>query len=107
MINPEAIDANDGIIPNRKKIDEMIKKDCEYEASKAIRNERSLVYVASTRAKNKLIVQYGKQLSYIFTPGVQDSYSYLDLTYNSYKHEALDLDSFAHFCEVYVNDKLE
>ena len=100
------LDADDGILPNNSQLEKAIKKDCEYEAAKSIRNERSLVYVAATRAKDNLVIQYKKNLSPLLNPEDSEAYRKLDEHYNLYKAEQIDIENFMRFCEVYVYESI-
>lgn len=101
------LNADEGLVPNMSQLEKVIKKGCDYEAAKALRNERALVYVAVTRAKTNLTIQYSKELSAMFKPGeVNEVYSRLDAQYKLYKTESIDVENFVRFCEVYINGKL-
>lgn len=95
------IDACNGIIPNAKKIDEMIKYGCEVDAARSIREERSLCYVACTRAKEELyIVTDGQEISPIML-GKSD-YSDLDFFYNHNINIGDDVTAFVDFSKRYL-----
>lgn len=50
------LDADADLIPNLSKLDKMCKKHCEMDAAREIRNERSLCYVACTRAREHVYI---------------------------------------------------
>jgi superfamily I DNA/RNA helicase len=93
------IDADEGIIPSKKQLDDMIKRGCNYDAAMEIRNERSLVYVAVTRAKEELYIHYnpGAGLSSLFTS--KNNYEYLDELYTARTTEFEDVAEFNRFVE--------
>lgn len=100
------LDANDGILPNNKRLEYAVQQDCSYEAAKSLRNERSLVYVAATRAKESLTIQYNKVLSPLMDVDRLGIYSTYDDVYNASRHTELDIEAFTEFCEEHVYDKL-
>ena len=51
------------IVPSRKHLTALYKKKCITEFASAVKGERSLLYVAVTRAKSKLVIQYNKEKS--------------------------------------------
>ena len=57
------VDCDQDIIPNASKLDRMARFNCDLDAAREIRNERSLVYVAATRAKEELHVYYNGEIS--------------------------------------------
>ena len=96
------LDADAGILPNDKQLDYAIKNHCEYEAAKSLRNERSLVYVAVTRAVQKVVIQYTDTLSPLLDLNSLDAYKYLTDVYNCNKHTEMDTEAFVQFCETYI-----
>lgn len=91
------IDANENIIPNVGKINKMIKKNCQLDAARELRNERSLVYVAATRAKKELHVYYDEEMG--ISPlliGV-NPYEELDRIYEATDTVYNDVESFTEF----------
>ena len=95
------IDANEGMIPNQSELDKMVKAGCMMDAARQIREERSLCYVACTRAKKELYIVYNGMVSTMIT-GV-NSYSNFDSLYKSYKAGGDDIGAFNSFVERYVN----
>lgn len=89
------LDCDEDIIPNKKKSDEMLRKHCELELAREIRNERSLVYVASTRAKDELHIRYNTSLSSLLTE--HNYYQQYDMMYESFKPDYNDVLEFQKF----------
>ena len=100
------LDAEDGIIPNNSKIKDMVNKDCPVEAAREIRNERSLCYVAATRARESLIIQYRSILSPLFKTN-SDDYSDLDDVYKYNMHTETDIEAFDEFITEFVDAQLQ
>lgn len=97
------LDADNGIIPNAKKIKQMQDKSCDIDAARQIREERSLCYVACTRAKNELHIVYNEELAPIITG--DNPYSMFDSIYdmyNSQKHIGDDIQAFKEFTDRWV-----
>lgn len=92
------VDANQDIIPNMSQLDKLKKLNCNIDIAREIRNERSLVYVACTRAKEKLVIysQPGN-LSSLFT--ANNEYSYYDTLYANYQDNYSDVETFQAFFE--------
>ena len=90
------LDADSGIIPNDKIMDRYLRRGCYEDAAKAIRNERSLVYVACTRARKELYVHYNGEMSKLFDP-LDTSYDKLDLIYESQDNVYEDIAAFDEF----------
>ena len=93
------IDADEDTLPNIKRLDRMIKRKCYYDAAKEVRNERSLVYVACTRAKEELHIYHSVSsgLSLLFLG--KDDYDRLDTIYENTGRLYDDIDSFLKFTE--------
>lgn len=91
------IDADEGIIPNKSKLDEMLKKNCRMDAAREIRNERSLVYVSVTRAKEEFHLHYNAKngLSTLFTS--VNAYKQLDSEFEASRIIYDDVTSFTEF----------
>lgn len=95
------IDCDEGIIPNKNKFQDLVMKRCNMDAAREVRNERSLVYVAATRAKEELHIYYQKQLSSLLT--TQNNYLEYDIMYESFKPSYNDVEVFKEFTEREVN----
>ena len=89
------IDCDDFCIPNVRKLEEMVRKHCEMDVAREIRNERSLIYVACTRAKDELHIHYNDKLSSILTPN--NEYLAYDMMYENFKPNYLDVEVFQEF----------
>lgn len=89
------IDADQGIIPNVKQLDRAIKANCSLTAARDVRSERSLVFVAATRAKEELHIHTNGQLSSLFTEF--NEYQALDAVYESNKTTYNDVPMFEEF----------
>lgn len=94
------IDAEKGLIPNDKKIDKMLKKNCDMDAARAIREERALCYVACTRAREELNIVYTGEPSPMLLG--ENPYTQFDAVYNYYKVNGDDIKAFENFTERYV-----
>lgn len=92
------VDCDEGIIPNKKKANEMIHKHCELDFARELRNERSLVYVACTRAKDELHIYYNESLSSLLTD--KNYYQQYDMMYESFKPDYRDVEKFQEFYSV-------
>ena len=90
------IDADKGVVPNDNILDRTIKKGFYLDAAKAVRNERSLVYVACTRARKELYIHYNSELSTLFLPD-DHSYDKLDMIYETGAELYNDIDAFEKF----------
>jgi len=101
------LDAENNILPNNRRLEDAVQLDCAYEASKSLRNERSLVYVATTRAKEKLVIQYSEDLSPLLDTDRLNTYKEYDDIYTNNQHMEMDIESFIEFCQEFVYDKLE
>lgn len=94
------IDAEDGLIPNTSKLKQMLDKNCDVDAARAIREERSLCYVACTRAKEELNIVYRKTPSPMLMG--ENPYTQFDNVYSYYKNTGDDIHEFERFTERYV-----
>ena len=89
------LDADEGIIPNLGKLDQLVKADCNMDAAREIRNERALCYVAITRAKdNVYIVHNGMPASMIMGDNQFESF---DTMYETLKLTSDDILAFESF----------
>lgn len=94
------LDANDGLIPNTNKLKQMIDKKCDLDAARAIREERSLCYVACTRAKEELNIVYTGTPSPILLG--ENPFTQFDSVYQYYKSAGDDIRAFERFTERYI-----
>ena len=63
--------------------------------AREIRNERSLVYVACTRARDELYIHFDEELSSMLTE--RNDYAQYDLLYESFKPNYKDVEVFQEF----------
>ena len=88
------LDMDSNIVPSVKNLSKLIKAGCEYEAARMVREERNLLYVGCTRAKENLIItHYGELTPLIASPKWND-YTYLDEIYTQTKMEFKDVETF-------------
>lgn len=88
-------DADRGIVPSKKNMTAMVYAGCDFDVAREIRNERSLVYVAVTRAKERLHIHYNGELSPIFVGS--NAYDKWDALYAVNKPIYSDVDVFLKF----------
>lgn len=93
-------DADEGLIPNTSKLKKMCDKQCDMDAARAIREERSLCYVACTRAKTELHIVATKAPAPILM-GV-NNYEQFDKLYSYYKSTGDDIIAFSKFTDKYL-----
>ena len=94
------IDAEEVLLPSKKNIKHMLDKNCVREIARTVRNERSLCYVAVTRAKDEVNIYYNKELSSMFkASSPYDMYEDVLKNVNS-----LDEGDDESFKEFYMND---
>lgn len=91
------LDVDEGIIPNTKELQRMIDKHCEIDAARAIREERSLCYVACTRAKSELYIVYNEQPTPIILG--DNPYEVYDKLYTLYRSSGDDISAFTRFVD--------
>lgn len=90
------VDANAGIIPNVSQLDKLKTAGCNIDIAREVRNERSLVYVACTRAKEKLVIYSNPgELSTLFT--TENVFSGYDRLYENYHDSFRDVEVFQEF----------
>lgn len=94
------VDANAGLIPNEKKLDNMVKKQCDMDAARAVREERSLCYVACTRARSELYIVYTEEPAPLLLG--QNPYTQYDNVYDYYKVNGNDIKAFENFADITV-----
>lgn len=90
------VDAESDIIPNMAKLDKMETAGCPLEKAREIRNERSLVYVACTRAKSELHI-FCHNISMLMT-GLNFFSQYDEIYKTKVKYE--DVLYFEKFCGI-------
>lgn len=88
------IDCEEGVIPSSKNLNGYVKEKCLYEAARMLRNERNLLYVAATRARDEVHICYTTELAHLISQPEHNEYSYLDEVYKSTPREFYNLDYF-------------
>lgn len=86
------LDAEEGSMPNEKRLARTVKLGCTLDAAVTVRNERSLLYVAITRAKYNVYIGYKVQLAGMLTGTNQ--YGELDRAYKIMSHDYKDVECF-------------
>lgn len=94
------IDADQGVIPNESKLQKMLDKNCDMDAARQIREERSLCYVACTRARKELYIVYNKEPAQMLLGN--NPYEQFDKVYGYYKTSGDDIAAFNKFTERYL-----
>lgn len=89
------LDCDVNTIPNTRRIEEMERKDSYLDVARTIRNERALVYVAATRAKEELHIYYRDELSTLLSS--TNIYSEYDELYSEFKPDYSDVEVFKVF----------
>lgn len=91
------LDADADLIPNLGKLDKMCKRHCEMDAAREIRNERSLCYVAVTRARdNVYIVPRAKVAPMLIG---ENDFKDFDNLYKSFNIVSDDINAFNSFVQ--------
>lgn len=95
------LDADTNILPSASKLKKMSDNQCDMDIAREIRNERALLYVACTRAKENLTITFNKELS----PMIQgiNTFECYDKVYDYYKSDADDIRAFEQFTEGLVS----
>lgn len=88
------LDADEGLIPSRKNLDKLLRAGCDYEAARMVREERNLLYVAITRAKENVIVTYYKELAQLIKSPENNDYTKLDIEYENVNVDFDDVGAF-------------
>lgn len=89
------LDADEDVVPNAHKLDIMEKAGCVMEKAREIRNERSLLFVAATRAKERLFITYTGTKSSLLTP--INAYEQYDKLYTKFQVSYPDVEAFEAF----------
>lgn len=92
------IDAEDGLFPSQKAMTKYVNAGCECEAAKDLRNERNLLYVGITRAKDNTFIAYHSKLTSLIASPKENEYTYLD---DIYKHAHRDFDDVGAFIKLF------
>lgn len=88
------LDAEEGVFPNGSQIARYIEAGCEYEAAKEIRNERNLLYVAVTRAKDSCTICYTASVTKLIGDPLMNDLCYLDTVYDTIDKDFDDVKEF-------------
>lgn len=89
------LDADADLIPNLGKLDKMVKKHCEMDAAREIRNERSLCYVAVTRARDHVYVVPRAKVAPMLVG--ENEFADFDNLYESFNIVSDDINAFNTF----------
>lgn len=95
------LDCDAGVCPNMRQLDKMDVVGCQMEKARDIRNERSLLFVAATRAKERLYVSYNMEMS----PLLQEYnvFQQYDQLYADFRKHYWDAEAF----EVFIGKRKE
>lgn len=88
------LDAEDGVFPNGSQIARYVEAGCEYEAAKEVRNERNLLYVAVTRAKDSCTICYTAKVTTLISDPLMNELCHLDTIYDAIDKEFDDVREF-------------
>lgn len=89
------LDSEEGIIPNLSKLNQLVKSGCGMDAAREIRNERSLCYVAITRARDNVYIVYNKTPAAMIVG--ENPYTSFDDMYREQSMQSDDIDAFNDF----------
>ena len=93
------LDCDEGTFPNAKVMKEKIAAGCNYSVAVDIRSERNLLYVAATRAKNRLVITYsGSEPTKLITDPYCETYHKFDVIY---EQEFREYDDAAEFFKLF------
>lgn len=101
------LDCDEGIFPNAKIMQNKVNSGCEYDVATDIRSERNLLYVAVTRAKDKVVITYsGAEPAKILTDPSNSEYTKYDKVYASDDRDFDDAEEFFKLFRIgaYKND---
>lgn len=88
------LDAEDGMFPNEKEMTRMTEAGCSYEASCRLRDERNLLFVACTRAKERLVISYSGEPTELLVSPDATRYDWLDDVYRNHVNKYNDAERF-------------
>lgn len=92
------LDVAAGVCPNTRQLDKKEAMGCALEKARDIRNERSLLFVAATRAKDNLTITYQGEMSPLLQP--YNSYQQYDQLYATADQNYTDSEAFEIFAGV-------
>lgn len=84
------LDCEMNLMPSAKNMDNFIEEGCQYEAAITLRNERNLLYVGVTRAKQNVHIIYNEELTDLVATPMDTKYGYLDEFYETNSEEIGD-----------------
>ena len=99
------LDVDAGIFPSAKHFKELLDLGCEYEAAKMVREERNLLYVAITRAKENVYITYYDELTSLVSSPKHNKYSELDAVYEATNDDYDDVGAFLR--SINLKDKVD
>ena len=88
------IDAEANIFPSQKNMKKYIELGCEYDAARVLREERNLLYVAITRAKDNVVITHRGEVTQLISNPLNNDYTYLDEVYAVTKRNFDDVAAF-------------
>ena len=89
------LDAEAGILPAAKRVNDLMYKDCMIEAARQVRDDRNLVFVMMTRAMKVLRIYYRTEISPLLNPDeIWTKYYELDEVYADFDVDYDDLEVF-------------
>lgn len=88
------LDADEGVFPNDSEIGKLCDLECEYEAARDIRNERNLLYVAVTRAKENVFIFYNSSVTPLLSEPLDNKYNTFDVVYRTSEKNYDDVRAF-------------
>lgn len=89
------LDAEDGMFPNEKEMKRMMEAGCNYEAACRLRDERNLLFVAVTRAKDTVVISYSGEPTELLVSPENTKYDELDEIYENYQNNTDDVKYFS------------
>lgn len=93
------LDCDEGMFPNSKVFKNKVNSGCVYDAARDIRQERNLLYVAITRAKENVIISFsGESPTKLLTTIDNKEYARYDKVYEA---EYVDSDDVDEFLKIY------
>lgn len=88
------LDAEDGMFPNHKEMERMVEAGCSYQAACTLRDERNLLFVACTRAKETVTVSYATSVTPLLATPNDTPYTFLDEVYVRHNERGDDTKTF-------------
>lgn len=104
--NVYLLDADEGVFPNITQMKKYIAKGCDYEAAKELRNERNLLYVAVTRAKDSCTICYNAEISKLISEPLVNELCYLDGIYDAIDKDFDDVKEFMRIMNVRQSEEV-